>query len=231
MRQRNGRLFAFVGMLSLASARLALGAASEPMRLCAYDGSSMKESAMEAKVEMKGKTLYFCSKAEHDRFMKNPAAYLRILEGKKYRVQLNFISPKEYDASMEAMKMAQMMKMALAEMPIEPSTTHYLIVTVMNAKTGEKIADLKKEGVKLALEKPGAKAKNVPAMIEPMMKYAITGVDLSAVGTYRGKLAVNVGGLGKETLTFSYDVKATPKAASKAPASAASQPSGSSHQH
>jgi len=213
-------------MFSLVIVRLALGA-EDPMRICAYDGSAMKESAMKAKTVMKGKTLYFCSERERDRFMGNPSAYLRILEGKKYHIQLNFIPPKEYDETMEEMNMAQMMKMTLAEMPKEPSTTHYLIVTVMNAKTGEKIDDLKKGSVKLSLEKPGAKAKNVPVMMEPMMKYAITGVNLSAVGAYKGSITVNAGGLGKETLTFTYDVSAAPKA----PESSSSRSSGSSHQH
>lgn len=50
--------------------------ASDEMVTCAYDGMQMKKSDMQAKMEYKGKTLYFCTKDEMDKFMKDPEGYL-----------------------------------------------------------------------------------------------------------------------------------------------------------
>jgi YHS domain-containing protein len=43
---------------------------------CAYDGMKMYKSAMEASMEYKGKTLYFCTKEEMEEFKKDPEGYL-----------------------------------------------------------------------------------------------------------------------------------------------------------
>jgi YHS domain-containing protein len=43
---------------------------------CSYDGMKMKKSAMQASMEYKGKTLYFCTKSEMEKFKKDPEQYL-----------------------------------------------------------------------------------------------------------------------------------------------------------
>jgi YHS domain-containing protein len=50
--------------------------AKDEMVTCAYDKMQMKKSAMEAQMQYKGKTLYFCTKAEMEKFKKNPEGYL-----------------------------------------------------------------------------------------------------------------------------------------------------------
>ena len=49
---------------------------TEEMVTCSYDGMTMKKSAMQASMEYKGKTLYFCTKAEMEKFKKDPESYL-----------------------------------------------------------------------------------------------------------------------------------------------------------
>jgi len=214
---------------------LALGSAAgvhaaEKMQICAYDGSAMVESHMKAKMTMKGKTLYFCTEAEHDRFMASPAAYMRIVAGKKYTVQLNFLTKDEYHAAMASMDMLEMMKPVLAKVPSDAdSWTHYLIVTVLDSKTGEKVTDLKPGSVHIALSKPGAKSAAMESMAEPMMKYVMTGVDLSPVGAYKGSIKLNFGLMSRETLDFTYDVKPAQKPA--APMAKPSSGGGASHDH
>lgn len=43
---------------------------------CAYCGMKMYKSAMEATMEYKGKTFYFCTKEEMEEFKKDPEAYI-----------------------------------------------------------------------------------------------------------------------------------------------------------
>jgi YHS domain-containing protein len=46
------------------------------MVTCAYDKMQLKKSAMQAQMRYKGKTLYFCTKEEMEKFKKNPEGYL-----------------------------------------------------------------------------------------------------------------------------------------------------------
>jgi YHS domain-containing protein len=50
--------------------------ANDEIVTCAYDKMEMKKSAMEAQMLYKGKTLYFCTKEEREKFKKNPEGYL-----------------------------------------------------------------------------------------------------------------------------------------------------------
>lgn len=50
--------------------------AKDEMVTCSYDGMQMKKSAMQAQMLYKGKTLYFCTKEEMEKFKKNPEGYL-----------------------------------------------------------------------------------------------------------------------------------------------------------
>jgi YHS domain-containing protein len=50
--------------------------AKDEMVTCAYDKMEMKKSAMEASMQYKGKTLYFCTKDEMKKFKKDPEGYL-----------------------------------------------------------------------------------------------------------------------------------------------------------
>jgi YHS domain-containing protein len=204
--------------------------AAEKKVICAYDGSVMVQSAMKAQMNMKGKTLYFCSHAEHERFMADPAAYLRILEGKKYTVLLNFLPIPEYDKAMADMGMLDMMKPSLAQVPKQPKATHYLIVTVLDAKTGEKIEDVKKDSVSVEFAQGDAKRKAVGLSLEPMMKYHMSGLNLTAVGKYSGRVTVNLGLLRKESLDFTYEVTAA-AAARASGAQTGSSGSAATNQH
>jgi YHS domain-containing protein len=47
---------------------------------CNYCGMEMYQTAMEASMEYEGKTLYFCTKEEMEKFKEDPEAYL---SGKK----------------------------------------------------------------------------------------------------------------------------------------------------
>jgi YHS domain-containing protein len=53
-----------------------LSSDTEEMVTCAYDKMQMKKSAMEANMKYKGKTLYFCTKDEMEKFKKDPEGYL-----------------------------------------------------------------------------------------------------------------------------------------------------------
>jgi YHS domain-containing protein len=58
------------------SAKDTTASAKDEMVTCSYDKMEMKKSAMEAQMLYKGKTLYFCTKAEMEKFKKNPEGYL-----------------------------------------------------------------------------------------------------------------------------------------------------------
>lgn len=51
-------------------------AVADEMVTCSYDGMKMKKSEMQASMVYKGKTLYFCTKAEMEKFKKDPEGYL-----------------------------------------------------------------------------------------------------------------------------------------------------------
>ncbi|MDA1191561.1 MAG: hypothetical protein O3A46_07755 [Candidatus Poribacteria bacterium] len=193
--------------LLLATALSSTAKAQDEMVVCAYDGSHMLLKAMKAELGVKGRTLHFCSAEERDRFAKNPAAFLRILDSKKYEVWLNFLPPKLYDRAMADMKMADMMKMSMAKVPKEEGTTHYLIVTVVDKVTEKKITKIEQDNVSLELTRPSGEESEPVLYIEPMMRYHMTGVNFGDVGKYTGIVKLNFGLFDKASLNFTYDVK------------------------
>jgi YHS domain-containing protein len=54
---------------------------SEGMVQCAFDGMKGPKSSMKAQMEYQGKTYYFCTQEERDKFAQEPEKYLKMRTG------------------------------------------------------------------------------------------------------------------------------------------------------
>ena len=159
---------------------------------CAIDGMEMKKSAM-VEMEHHGKTLYFCSTEQMDRFKKNPTKYLKIVSIGDVDVNLNILTMKEYKNVMNDMGMGGMMKMEGMD-----KATHYISVYLTDKKTGASIAAHsmdEKSGKKTANFKiqvviisPDGKVQKPFMKFVDMMKYHASGFNLAKSGNYKIKV-------------------------------------------
>jgi YHS domain-containing protein len=123
----------------------------------------MKASMMKATMkDKKGKTLYFCTKEQMEKFQKEPDKYLRQFSIGNAQVNLNILTMKDY---MDAMKVMEMDK----HMPeMEHSATHHISAYLIDERSGELIKDV---GVQIELTTPAGEVQKKPLKFVEMMNY------------------------------------------------------------
>jgi len=132
---------------------------------CAFDGMQMKASMMKATMKDKnGKTLYFCTKEQMEKFKKEPDKYLRQFSIGNAQVNLNILTMKDYMDIMKAMGMDKHMP------EMEHSATHHISAYLIDERSGELIKDV---GVQIELTTPdGEVQKKLLKFVEMMNYYA-----------------------------------------------------------
>ena len=164
------------------------GARASDKARCAIEGMEMKKSAM-VNMEHHGRTLYFCSKKEMEKFKKNPAKYLRVISIGDVDVNLNILTMKEYKDVMTSMGMGDMMKMGNTG-----KATHHISAYLTDRKTGVSIpaysADKKTENFKIqiVLISPDGKVQKPLMTFDKMMKYHAAPFNLTKNANYKIKV-------------------------------------------
>jgi YHS domain-containing protein len=130
---------------------------------CAFDGMQMKALMMKATMKDKnGKTLYFCTKEQMEKFQKEPDKYLRQFSIGNVQVNLNILTVKDYMDAMKVMGMDKYMPQ------MERSVTHHISAYLIDERSGELIKDV---GVQIELTTPGGEVQKKPLKFIEMMNY------------------------------------------------------------
>lgn len=161
---------------------------------CAFDGMQMKASMMKATMKDKsGKTLYFCTKEQMEKFQKEPDKYLRRFSIGNVQVNLNILTMKEYMDIMKAMGMDKYMpKME----QMEHATTHHISVYLVDERSGELIQDI---GVRIELTQPDGKVLMEPLKFIEMTNYYAEDFSFLESGKYNIKVLL-------EAAKFDYNI-------------------------
>lgn len=166
---------------------------------CAYDGMEMYNTMMKAKKEKDGKTYYFCTKEQMDKFFKDPAKYLKNLEVGNYDITVNILSIKEHHESMEAMDMS----MEDMDMEMDKKATHHLAINIADKKKGKKISDIL---VTISITDTKGKKQEKEVSYVDMMEHYGVDVELAQKGKYEITLSIGEG-KNEKSVSFDYEVK------------------------
>ncbi|MBM3237608.1 hypothetical protein FJZ31_15065 [Candidatus Poribacteria bacterium] len=147
---------------------------------CAFDGMQMKASMMKATMkDKKGKTLYFCTKEQMEKFKKEPDKYLRQFTIGNVQVNLNILTMKDYMDAMKAMGMDKHMPQ------MEHSNTHHISAYLIDERSGELIKDV---GVQIELTTPDGEVQKKLLKFIDMMNYYADDFSFLKSGKYNIKV-------------------------------------------
>lgn len=170
------RTFALVVLLAFVLSAGVMAAGK--MVRCAFDDMAMKESMMK-KATVKGETLYFCSDAQKNTYVKSPQKYWRTTKVGDLKATIIFLTHKEHMQAMKGMGM----KMKMAK---KPTGTHHVAVCLQD-KNGK---DVKPTKVLIRLTDPKGKGVTKPLMWMQSMSHYGADFDLAAKGKYKAAVMV-----------------------------------------